>query len=144
MTQPFGRHAANTSYSDCEAAPAAGNLSHSDPGLSAVSHQQMAAVRGKKTPRPAEHGSDPQKAPCDPPSPPSFTPAIGIYKCQPVVYRVLPPLPPYMGIAGRIAGVGSISTPGVRPSQYQHSTAQQQGAILPGQDTDTLPCYCWR
>ena len=105
MTQPFGRHAANTSYSDCEAAPAAGNLSHSDPGLSAVSHQQMAAVRGKKAPRHAEQGSDPQKAPCDPPPPPLLHPS-------------------YWYLQVPASGVPSVASPA---SIYGHSRQDSRG-----------------
>ena len=106
MTQPFGatQPILHILIVGPHQPPAICHTLTRDCQLSATS--RWAAVRGKQTPRPAEHGSDPRKAPCDP-TPHPLSPAIGIYKCQAVVYRVLPPLSPYMGIAGRIAGVGS-------------------------------------
>ena len=107
MTQPFGatQPILHILIVSPHQPPAICHTLTRDCQLSATS--RWAAVRGKKTPRPAEHGSDPRKPLVILHHTPSFTPAIGIYKCQAVVYRVLPPLSPYMGIAGRIAGVGS-------------------------------------
>ena len=106
MTQPFGatQPILHILIVGPHQPPAICHTLTRDCQLSATS--RWVADRGKQTPRPAEHGSDPRKPLLILHHTP-LTPAIGIYKCQAVVYRVLPPLSPYMGIAGRIAGVGS-------------------------------------
>ena len=128
MTQPFGatQPILHILIVGPHQPPAICHTRTRDCQLSATS--RWAAVRGKKTPRPAEHqhGSDPQKPlvilhHTTPPPHPSYwylqVPASG-------VPSVASPVSIY-GHSRQDSRGGQHSTPGVRPSQYQHSSGER-------------------
>ena len=122
MTQPFGatQPILHILIVSPHQPPAICHTLTRDCQLSATS--RWAAVRGKKTPRPAEHGSDPRKplVILHTPHPSNWylqVPGSG-------VPSVASPVSIY-GHSRQDSRGGQHSTPGVRPSQYQHSSGER-------------------